>query len=317
MSRKTIINYETLNKTLRVFSQKKNFELMLFIETNLSFADKDKAYRYHYKFYKTFKQYILEDRHCYDNYFCCLVKSLKTFYSYLKEFHHLPVGDYHKAWYCSKEQVVINTLNVEQLKFLIFNQDFESSLPETLREIKDVLVFGCTVALRFSDLMTVTWSNVIQINGHSYLKVRSQKTSTNTTIKLPGYIIQILVRNKHPYRNELFQTMALSTFNLKLRKLAALFPFNYPVTLSRMQNGKLKNVKLRGKSQLMLSDIISSHIMRRTAITSMLTMGMPELLVKKISGHSPYSRDFYRYIEYTQSFLDSETDFFFNKMISS
>jgi hypothetical protein len=40
----------------------------------------------------------------------------------------------------------------------------------------------------------------------------------------------------------------------------------------------------------------------------MLSLGMPELLVKKISGHTKDSSAFYRYVEFAQQFMDREID---------
>jgi integrase len=55
-------------------------------------------------------------------------------------------------------------------------------------------------------------------------------------------------------------------------------------------------------------DCMSSHMMRRTCITNMLSSGMPELIVKKISGHSNNSRSFFRYVNFAQNTLDNEID---------
>lgn len=63
-----------------------------------------------------------------------------------------------------------------------------------------------------------------------------------------------------------------------------------------------------------LSDHISTHTMRKTAITNMLCLGMPEHLVRKISGHAVNSREFFRYVQLSQSFIDDETDRFFEKV---
>ena len=48
--------------------------------------------------------------------------------------------------------------------------------------------------------------------------------------------------------------------------------------------------------------------MRRTAITNLLSMGMPETMVRKLSGHSANSKEFYRYVEYAQYSIDKEID---------
>jgi integrase len=59
--------------------------------------------------------------------------------------------------------------------------------------------------------------------------------------------------------------------------------------------------------KLKLSDHISSHTMRRTAISIMLESGMDEILVRRISGHAPNSKEFYRYVRLAQHRLDAET----------
>ena len=48
--------------------------------------------------------------------------------------------------------------------------------------------------------------------------------------------------------------------------------------------------------------------MRRTAITTLLNLGMPEHMVRKISGHAPGSKEFFKYVQYSQNFMDSEID---------
>ena len=55
-------------------------------------------------------------------------------------------------------------------------------------------------------------------------------------------------------------------------------------------------------------DLLSSHTMRRTAITTMLMMGMKEHVVKQISGHAGNSKSFYRYVNLVQSYLDQESE---------
>ena len=38
----------------------------------------------------------------------------------------------------------------------------------------------------------------------------------------------------------------------------------------------------------------------------MLILGMPEHLVRKVSGHTAASRSFNRYVHYAQSYMDKE-----------
>ena len=54
--------------------------------------------------------------------------------------------------------------------------------------------------------------------------------------------------------------------------------------------------------------------MRRTAITTMLRLQMPEHLVRKISGHAAESKEFHKYVSISQKYLDTETDKVFLKL---
>ena len=54
--------------------------------------------------------------------------------------------------------------------------------------------------------------------------------------------------------------------------------------------------------------------MRRAAITTMLSLGMPEQAVRKISGHAPGSKEFYRYVLFAQTYQDEETEKMFAKL---
>jgi hypothetical protein len=46
--------------------------------------------------------------------------------------------------------------------------------------------------------------------------------------------------------------------------------------------------------------------MRRIAITSLLTAGVPEQVVRKLSGHAAGSKEFYRYVTLAQSYSNRE-----------
>ena len=48
--------------------------------------------------------------------------------------------------------------------------------------------------------------------------------------------------------------------------------------------------------------------MRRSCITIMLTSGMPEYVVRKISGHTSDSKSFFRYVNLAQSLMDREIE---------
>ena len=99
-----------------------------------------------------------------------------------------------------KEDVPIITLLPEQLQFLIGNIEFETRLTRPLQKTKDIFVFGCTVALRISDLFAIKFSDIEYIGQHCYLPVKTIKTNTLVRIKLPEYAVAILKKFKENSR---------------------------------------------------------------------------------------------------------------------
>jgi len=124
------------------------------------------------KFYKKFTDYLYIDCGHFDNYAGANIKNIRTFFGYLNKTLLLQTGGFYKQFFVRKEAVPIVTLLPEELNHFIYNKPFEESLSAQLKKVKDVFVFGCTVALHFSDLMLLKKAN-LRINSNSwYLVVR-------------------------------------------------------------------------------------------------------------------------------------------------
>lgn len=301
--------------TLKYFLAEKNLNLRIKVSQRLSKRDSSAEKFYWKRFYQKFSDYLYNDLNCYDNYVGSVIKDIRTFFNYLKLEKNLLVGNFHAQFYVYKENIQILTLLPEQLNFLIHNKDFEDKLTATLKKAKDILVAGCTVALRYSDLINLKKTNLEVYNGQYYLKVQSKKTMVYTRIKLPGYVVGIIKRYSNK-GNRLLPYFNLVCLNLYFKQLAEQAGWTNETIKTREKRGVAKVVYKDAKKKLhyRFCDLVSSHIMRRTAITTMLSLNMPENLVRKISGHAPNSKEFYKYVSFSQNFLDVETDNFFLKL---
>ncbi|MFZ1611248.1 MAG: tyrosine-type recombinase/integrase [Chitinophagales bacterium] len=212
-----------------------------------------------------------------------------------------------------REDVPILVISPERLKFLIFDTNFENSLPVHLNNSKDFLVVGCTVGLRYSDLISLKKQN-LQFRGEAtYLYCKAQKTGFETVIKLPDYVQKIF--NKRIKCKTLLHPISNHRLNINLKKLCALAGWDEPVAKFRNKEGRQKQFFKNGKPYK-FSDLVTTHIMRRTAITTLLTMGLDEILVRRISGHSDNSISFYRYVKYSQNYIDTKIDLVYAKLTS-
>ncbi|MBN8687305.1 MAG: tyrosine-type recombinase/integrase [Chitinophagales bacterium] len=311
----TLANYGYTRQLLQSFCTDKGFTLRIRPLRRLNSRELATEKNYWKKFFKKFTDYLYDDCGHYDNYVGQNTKIIKAFLNYVNKELVPGAGEFNKLFYVRNEEIAIHPLLPEELNFLIYNKPFEQSLSPRLREIKDVFVFGCTVALRVSDLLKLNKSNLRETSGQYYLAVRSQKTATDTLIRLPDYAVAILDKYKKQ-RKKLLPSFNKVNLNGYIKELLETAGFTQPVSKTRERRGRvteLKNESQPGKSYR-FCDLASTHTMRRTAITTMLSLGMPEQVVRKISGHAPGSKEFYRYVLWAQTYQDQETDRMFARL---
>ncbi len=228
---------------------------------------------------------------------------------------NLSVGNFHQQFYVYKEEIQILTLQPDQLQKLITDTQLENGLRPVLLKTKDILVAGCTVALRYSDLINLQKTNLRNYNQQYYLKVQSKKTKVYTDIKLPAYVVEIFKKYSSA-GNRLLPYFNIVRLNIYLKELTEHLGWTNEVVKTRQKRGKAIVIykDLKQKKHFRFCDLVSTHIMRRTAITTMLRLEMPEHLVRKISGHAPNSIEFHKYVDIAQNYLDAETDKVFAKL---
>ncbi len=305
----TVDNYRYVLKNLQEFITDNNFEFRLRPYNKLDSRAKEAERNYWKRFYRKFTDYLYLKRNCHDNYVGSNIKVIRVFMNYLKNEKQISTGDFQKEFYIIKEEIPVITLSFEQLQFLIFDSNFKASLPHYLEQSLDIFILGCTVALRVSDIFRISPKDIEKIGEYYYLQNKSLKTETVTRVRLPDYAVKILKKYEKQRKNHrrVFPEISLNQFNKNIKTLAELAGWTYQIGKSRTIRGKQNELYPSGINEsYRFCDLMSSHVMRRTAITTMLILGMPEPLVRKISGHSSNSAAFYRYVNYAQSFIDNE-----------
>ena len=212
----TIRQYEIVRDELKRFCVKENFSLLIKNALRMNARELKSERVYWKRFYRRYTDYLYSIG-CFDNYAGSHFKIIRTFFNYLKQEKGIFTGDFHKHFYVRNENIPIVVLSNEQLQFLIHNKELEDSLPEFLKRTKDIFVFGCTVGLRFSDLMKLNKNNLTKTSTSVYLSVRSIKTSTDTKLKLPQYTIDIIERYKK--NKTLLPVLSVDRLNSNVKEL--------------------------------------------------------------------------------------------------
>ncbi len=306
----SIENYLYTEKLLHNFCAEKNFALRIRIINIQKKSEFEAEKKYWKSFYTSFTNYLYDDLGHYDNYVGSVIKLIRAFFNYLYPEKGINTGTFHKNFFVPSEEIQIIVLSPERLNFLIYSKELENKLPANLKPVKDVFILGCSVALRFSDLMALTKTNLETINNRSYLNVQSKKTQTFTRVKLPDYAINILNKYKNDPKKRLIPEFNKTVLNKKIKKLMEIAGWTEPFNKTRLRRGMPIKIykETKSKEEFRFCDMITTHTMRRTAITTMLSLGMNEQMVRKISGHASGSKEFYRYVSFAQNYIDNEID---------
>ncbi|MES2778123.1 MAG: hypothetical protein V4722_28365 [Bacteroidota bacterium] len=169
----SIDNYHAALRLLRKF-ETNHKQVIIRNQEKLSQKEMIKERKYWKQFYFNFTKYPY-DLGCFDNYVGSIIKCIRTFFNWLERDQLIAIGRFNKDFYVVKEDIPVITLQLEQLQFLIRDKNFEHSLPTHLKKAKDLFITGCTVALRFGDLIRLKWPNIEKMNGSCYLSTVSQK----------------------------------------------------------------------------------------------------------------------------------------------
>ncbi|MFN8243019.1 MAG: tyrosine-type recombinase/integrase [Ferruginibacter sp.] len=314
----TVTNYTYVLRYLQEYEQKNELELRVKMINGNNKRVFTAERNYWKRFYQQFTQFLYQEKNCYDNYVGTVIKIIRMFFNYLNKDLAIPTGPFYKNFYVCRENIPVVTLLPGQLQFLINDKAFDERLTKPLRKAKNIFVFGCTVALRASDLFSIRFTDIEKLDSGYYLPVTTQKTGTAVRIKLPAYAVEIIETFKAGARGRkaIFPPIPLNRFNKQLKMIAEMAGWTNDIGRQRKKRGI--NVKQNGSAAERGSrfcDMVSSHTMRRTAITTMLMLGMKEHVVRKISGHADNSKSFYRYVNLVQSYLDNEVDEVFGRLV--
>lgn len=304
--RGTIQQYQYAYYLLENFEkqQGKILRVQILNRPNLQCIQKEK--NYWAIFFRTFSSFLYDDKGYYDLYVSAVFKTIKAVFNYLAMEKMLPVGDFHKKFRVPQENFTPVILSPSQVRVLIINKEFEKSLPKSLQRTKDIFVFGCTVGLRHQDLMQLKKSNIQYAAEGVSVVLHTQKTGAEVRIPLPDYAITIMEKYQKEAGRYVLPRLAGSNLNLQVKTLMKKAGWDYCLPKIRHKRGLPVEIKTKYGKSYRFYDHITIHTMRRTAITTLLLMGVDEISVRRISGHAPGSREFFRYVIIVQDYLNAK-----------
>ena len=192
----SLIQYESAFSLIQEFEEFFNEPIHIQLVHRASLRKLNAVRIYWERTHKKLLNFLYQQKKVHDNYAGCIMKVIKTFLRYLVVYRSLPIGDYYKLFRVPKDSFNPVIISPEQLKFLITDSEFDEGLSPVLRRTKNMFVFGCTVGLRYQDLISLKKTN-LQSDGTAFtLLLNTRKTGTEVSIPLPAYAVEVLNRLK-------------------------------------------------------------------------------------------------------------------------
>ncbi len=262
--------------------------------------------RYWKRFLEDYQHYGRQTMQWSDNYIKLNITVIKSVFNFLAQAKGLPVGNFHKDFHLQSWQAPPLVIMPQRLQWLIANKAFRQSLAPCLLKVLDTVIIGCTVGLRFKDLMALRPVHLETTPGCTYLITTTSKTATPVRIPLPAYADIIIKKYYRKTNKKLLPQLSNSQFNKQFKNLGKLAGWTEEVPKYRSMKGRKTELKNKAGKTWKFYEHLAAHTMRRTAITTLLLLGVEEAVVRTISGHTPASKEFYRYVAFVQGYLDKQ-----------
>ncbi len=243
ISKETVEQYSMVSSLIAEFELARGKPLSITWMNRATLRQQQKESRYWDVFYRQFCDFLYRNKKYYDAYAGAVFKIIKTFFNYLAKEKSLPVGNFHKRFRIPVNNTAPVVLTPQQLRFLVLDLPFDKSLSKSLKRTKDIFVFGCTVGLRYSDLMRLKQANVYRTIDGTLLSMVTQKTVTEVRVPLPEYAVSVLNMYKSKCGRYLLPRLSATNFDLQIKEIIELAGWIQPLPKIRFREGKPVEVK--------------------------------------------------------------------------
>jgi len=218
-----------------------------------------------------------------------IFEKLKVLYTFAEDEFMINIDKKYKYY---KEEVPIVVISPDMVREFL-----NSSRPDGLEmayayEISSVVL---VTSLRISDAMSICIDDL----SEGCIVSTNKKTGANTKSPIPAKIYNMLLDNYSKYGSVYSLNVSRwETDAIMSRCMPQLFKYiaNTTVSISRMSPDGTTYEKIIKP----LHEMIRPHMLRKSAITSMIISGVPERFVKHLSGHKGNSRAFERYVAHVE-----------------
>lgn len=221
-------------------------------------------------FYQRYYRWLSEDRGLADSSISNHVKVIKTFMKWARQkgFHNTSAWE--NFWRDRRNGDTI-ALTVNELRQI---RDVDLSDSPRLERIRNIFLLQCFTGLRYGDLVKLQPNHF----DHSLGMIRyiTEKTDSKCLIPITAPLQEVL--NRYPSTLPAFPSNVKC--NLALKTLGLRVGLVQPTTTSKFRNGKRNEVTQQR------FELLTTHVARRTFISTSIRFGVSEAVISKVTGHA-------------------------------
>lgn len=221
-------------------------------------------------FYTDYCQWLSETRSLVDASISNYIKVLKTFMKWSRDQgYHSNLA--YERFYRDKRTAQAMALSVDELRLI---RDLDLSDDPRLARVRDHFLMQAYTGMRYGDLETLTPIHFDDAAG--VIRVTTKKTDTTCIIPITRPLALLMTR----YPSRIFEFASSVKQNLYLKEVGLRAGLTKSMTTHAYRMGKREEV-VKARFEL-----LSTHVARRTFVTTSVRFGIPESVISVVTGHS-------------------------------
>jgi integrase len=200
-------------------------------------------------------------------------------------------------------------------KFVMDEHNYYKEFTPSAKYLWEVIATMLVTSFRISDAVLLTKNDFTIKNSEVFLIKENQKTGENTEMPLPRVLTDIYMENlaRHQSIFTPIDTPDKAQYiRRKIKNLFCMYPEMHEMVTVKKADVRGNKIAVTKK----MYEWVHPHMLRKTAITTMLVNNVSPDHVKFASGHRPNSEAFNRYVGFVDRHYKSQITDYHKKMFS-
>lgn len=215
-----------------------------------------------------------------------------------------------KLYQADPNPVVV--LEPEFVQRFLTDEKTYNGLPELLKYVWEVCAVMLVTTMRVRDAIDLSISDIRVVKGEMFMSKMNGKTREYTDVPLPKFLAKVFERNMVQFgRIYTLKDNRYATVYTNMEDLFSLYPEMHTLTT-------VKTIGVRGDEVVETKPMyqhVHPHMLRKTAITTMIYYKVPERHIKFCSGHASNSVAFERYVAFVERHFKSEVTSYYKNFL--